>query len=471
PAISPQTATLLQDLVKYYERLANVQPNNDENPSSWIATLRARQQVGMLHHRLGGFREAIDAFEQTIDRLDSNPRFRHHVHPLLAVELHNRKGQAHRLLGEREAAESCHETAFQLLATISAMGSSGERVGQSRFAYAKARTIYLLHARARPGHGPESLPPLEALQPSRNRPPHPWDDFFYSWTREFPPGDTAMTPDRARPRFVPNAQAMDQLQQGVAILDAVEPNESELPYLLLKAALLREVAADMLNPASEVQANAATAAIDLLVELRERYPKDVRVAAALVRTLADMNAFLPMDPERLFLGIERLESAQRFGVELLSNQVGVRSHELELIHVRFKHSALCQQLAESGPLHWRHEFDQQAATSLRQAIASILIIRRHEPEAPGYMMWQALFQTRLAEVLGRIGQNERAEAKLELAANRWNAAEQRFPDSEIAKAGQRLVTLARENLRREPPRPDDRRGPDPRKAPNGPRGR
>ncbi|MFQ3649339.1 MAG: serine/threonine-protein kinase [Gemmataceae bacterium] len=123
PAIvSREAAAVLTDMIRFYERFAQTNGDNDRLTRDIITALR---RVGTLQLRLGRYPEAEQAFAKALQMLDTRPEDQAEQ-----VQVRNDLGVVYRASGRPLDAQAAHQQALQALAA----GDSLER----------ARTLHLL---------------------------------------------------------------------------------------------------------------------------------------------------------------------------------------------------------------------------------------------------------------------------------------------------------------------------------------
>ncbi|MEM9588274.1 MAG: protein kinase [Planctomycetota bacterium] len=447
PAVSRQTADLLQDLVVYYDRIAQLQAERSatdvSGPASESSTI-AHQHIGQLHQRLGNYESAEQAFQRALE-LNRNSW---QEDPAVATEqnasrviqeaaLLNRIGLAQRLQGMPSQSESTHARALESLQSVSA-GVDARPVTR----YAVARTHFLLALRIRPGFGPESMPDALALSPSRpphKGPPHPYPPKREGRSPRRPPDHSPRSKHGRSQHKLPKGlseQGKAHLEEAIGLLETLAKEYPDrIVYRVQLAAAYREQTQDTLIGNGDQGRDVDDRAVAILQDLLEKHPQHNVVRWELIRTLAYMNVFVPLDKEELTIGLKRLSQAVELAESMVAEFPWVTAYELELAHLYFKQGRLLRQKAEQSRGPDRFDADHRCATSHRQAVLEMSRLLRQQPTAIGYRCWLALFRFRLAEVLWQVGEESESIRVLEQSTLDWQAAEQALPDDELIQRG------------------------------------
>jgi len=164
PALSPDTAALLENMLDFYDRLAG-QSGDDERVRRKAA--QASRRMGDIRRHLGQFDEAVDAYGRAIDNYAELYEASGDAKLALATaRIHNELGLAYPRMGQPEEAGHSHQQAIKILESVLPEDSVPE------FRYELARSYYFL-ARA---HHWDLVPPAHAASPGLAQGPREWDD-------------------------------------------------------------------------------------------------------------------------------------------------------------------------------------------------------------------------------------------------------------------------------------------------------
>ena len=158
PAISLETAEMLEGLLPYFDALA-ARGNSKSDLSE--ATLKARYSIGEIHFQLGDYQRSIDAMQLALTESVENGTST----AIWEAQIRNRIGYAWRMLGDTERAVQQHQLALERLTQDTKRGTAEQ--------FELARTHYLIAKRVVPGMRPGSMPPHVALNlgPGPSSPP------------------------------------------------------------------------------------------------------------------------------------------------------------------------------------------------------------------------------------------------------------------------------------------------------------
>jgi len=167
PAISLETAELLEDLLPFYDEIDRLSfTDGGGTPQLQQSTAGAQSAVAELHFNLGHYQRAIETFEgmlqkQTAGDLDSIEG------RVQVVTLGNRLGFAFRMLGEDATAEQEHRRALQMLTQVAKEVDPADATKSRSIRFEVARTHYLLAMYVLPGMGPTAMPTIDVLRSTR----------------------------------------------------------------------------------------------------------------------------------------------------------------------------------------------------------------------------------------------------------------------------------------------------------------
>jgi serine/threonine protein kinase/tetratricopeptide (TPR) repeat protein len=361
PILSKEAPALLEEMLPFYDRLAQ-QTGND-------ATLRARtaeanRRVGAIRQRLGQFDDAAKAYQRAIalyrELSAGSP-----TNPNLKLEMAQIENELGRLFtSRRQVAEArqAHLAALALLAADAALPSAPAAV---RFEL--ARTCYFLGTQERP------LPAADPRQADR-------------------PAQTS-------------GEHRDRLEKAVALLRSLPTAPTANPeyqHLLALCYLEGSAVADARGPEGR---GGAEHAIEILAGLVAAFPGVPDYAYDLSEAYARIHIPRPPIPR----GTERLID-ERFGksLALLDKLVLQHPDVPEFLTAKARvHDKL-------GAFHRQMEQWPEAERNFRQAIAIQASLVKQFPDAPYHSLWLATFRIALADALLR--RNQPGEARTELEA-------------------------------------------------------
>ena len=385
PMLSAEAAALLENLLSYYEALAE---QDSSNPDLMLKAAQAQAIIGDIHQRLGHYDNSLSAYAAAIDKYRDLPDSE--VRQVTMAALHNQSGQVLRLDGDEETGIAQHKLALELLDDIgvSAKGfarsiSEGPISEDAKFEL--ARTYYLLGRRIRPGMGPESMPPESAFAP---------DDA----------SDSLAVSD-------PESDQVQALEEAVRLLErsANQPNASARLRQLL-ARCLREYVPDSLTQRSDRDRRIEARAVQLFETLMQQHPNDADYQHDLVETLAEFTVFGNSLNERVFDDAQaRLQRAVALGDALVNKRPDVAAHLLVVAHAHFKLARVLtrQSRASRGPEN--RELLTAASDHLTSAIDLLSELTYRFPQANGFAVWMAYFYTEAADIALQLFQPEEAQ--------------------------------------------------------------
>ncbi len=359
PIVSKETAGLLEEMLPFYDRLAQQTGNRDELR---FRTAEANRRVGAIRQRLGRTKEAVQAYGRAIGLFQElNSRFPTNSDCMLKLaQIHNELGRM--FTGQRQftAARRSHQSALMLL-----QAKATESSAPPALKFELARTYFFLGLRERP------LP------------------------TESPPERGGRMPESNEQR--------DNLAKAVALFRALSttpPANPEYQHLLALCYLEGARADD----GHRGERSGDERAIALLEDLVKTYPGVADYACDLSEAYSKMHIPHPPIPPEMEREIEdRLNKA----LALLEQLVA-------------KHPDAPEFLAFEGRVHHKlGSFFQQAdrwpdaERSFRKAVTCQSRMVEQFPDAPYYGLWMATYRVALADALIRLERPGEARTELE----------------------------------------------------------
>jgi tetratricopeptide (TPR) repeat protein len=463
PAVSPQIAAALEDLLPYYARLA------DESGQSVLVRRQAASalhRIGLIHARLGRFVEASDAWrraEQLIDELIAQSDDPHSAVELILLsgEIACDRGDAEGLLDHYTEAHAAYRQALSRLDGVAADRATFE----TRRETARAHLALGTHVRGGlprhkppgdgppgggppgggpaglgpPGHGPRGPGPSRD-GPFGDRPPPPGD-------RPPPPFGFGPPPGGPGPHGPPppgelhREDAPDRLEHLATALALLEQLAKERPddaeVRLLTARCRREQAKEHGIGRREWESAEYQSAVTLLRGLIDEFPNVPDFAYELCETLVDFHVLdLPADDRTA--GIAQLQEAAALSEKLLTDHPQTTAYVISNIHIYNRLGALLR-FADRGA---------EAETALRRAYERQSRVVAQFPDLAIHAVWQARIAGNLSKLL--IERKKRDEA-LTLVRATWETIEPILSKSDDPGSAQALNELSR--ILRSPPGP------------------
>jgi len=400
PLLSPETAGLLQHLLRYYDQLV---AGAADDPGLARRAADARRRVGDIHQRLGDHAPAVAAYRDAIERHQAieSDEFCGHVE---IARIHNELGRCYAMLGQVDDSRESYTTALMILERSHSTDSSNERI-----VFQLARSHYLLGRVLRPGQSP-TLPPT-----SNAGPPH-------HGMHEH--GQPRRPPE---PDFVRIAKAAELL------LSKYPDSRSAPPaYRQLLAACYREAARDGLGPGADRDRRLMDEALDLLRSLVKEFPEATDYRFDLMQSLSKVNALgMPGDLPRLSEALKSLEEAQEHAEQLMHGRPDVAEYSMAAVHVSFKLGTIQQKIAHAPGPRDRRALLAEAERSYRKAIRlQKSLIQRH-PDSVGFHCWLARFLLSLSAVVREQGEPEKSESLLADAEKHINRTAKTAPAESV----------------------------------------
>ena len=426
PALSNETAHLLEDLVHYFDSFA---ARTQANPELQQSSLNARISIGDIHLQLGQYDEATGSFRSSLANLDmaaANAK-------VDAASLHNRIGFAHRMLGKTQLAEESFHRAVLLLEEHLAEESPLPDPARGRFEL--ARSFYLLGMQLGPGMRPDSMPPPMALwgdAPGPGLGPGRRFDRSPPHLRAFGHEQRSLRPTAKRREYL--LRSMEILRQ---LISADEPN---LGYQISLAACLKQLAGDSLTKRSDQEDGFEKEAIEILRALSRSHPEDEEVLLELARVLSGFTVYEPMNHDDHLIAVERFREAVKYCDLLATSHPNVPRYNNALTHSLFRLGVLLERMSRHGPPRRpvgpsQKDWEAEASDAYQQAAMRHAVLLRQHPEAEGYLAWDAVFLLRHGELLSKLGSHEQAEVAVTKSAETFKSLCNSDPKESIVWEG------------------------------------
>lgn len=496
PAISLETAEMLEDLLPFYDKIDRLSFSDGAGtPQLQKSTAGAQSAVAELHFNLGHYQRAIDTFEGMLGNQSesdhgssdqgsgdgSSSNQRSGDQQLQVAKLRNRLGFAFRMLGEDETAMLEHQLALELLKQVAneaeaEAGDEDSNAASSRsrsIRFEISRTHYLLALQVLPGMGPTAMPTFDVLRSTR------FNDRA-GLPRGFEPGGRQTRggpfhPDEAfRPRgpLGPRGPRPKPNGPGGPLLDQ-NPNRLPPPRRGDGRGGARRSSGEKLAHAENLEM-----AISILRELIEEDSTNLSYALSLARSLRQQDhdaRFRPregvdgstresiellrelkkMHPDNqtvLFELSEALADNQLISVgdpdfdesvAQLSEAADTFTHLCEvhpnvpkyinaMAHTHFKLAMLMEREAQDAPQHVIRELKSQAKEALRRSVDGYAVQVQMHPDAVGYRAWYALFLYHDGKNALSSGLYEQSVASLNKSVEQWSQVIESNPDERIS---------------------------------------
>jgi len=391
PVLSKESASLLEQMLEFYDRLAE-QGGDDARFGERVA--EANRRVADIHQRLGHCEEARTAYFRAIEQYTELKNQAHgetEYHTEIA-RIQNELGNVHRQLGDPEQAHAAFSQALSLLES-SMPGSASPRAR-----YELARTYFFLGRR--PPDAADSGPPHHHGGPP---PPGPGRAGHRPGPgREgHPPGRRErgawMHPPRHGPKPPPGdrPERKNQLDKAVSILEELVgefPNVPDYPHLL--ACCYREMPPARPGRGRRLDSQSLDKAIEILERLASQFPEVADYRFDLSESYAMPNVHGPMrDRQTEDTATTRLLKALAMSEELVAEHPHVPDYAACQVRI---HLRIARLLRRSGK-------DADAEASFRRALdlQSSLVLRY--PQASQYRILNAIVHESLASLLRERG--------------------------------------------------------------------
>jgi len=402
--VSKDSASLLEQLLVYYDRLAE-QGGNDAKLRGKKA--HANRRVGDIQARLGQLEPARKAYEQAAALFKE-------LHQELPVDrqwsaelarVQNALGQVFARQQRFRDAQTAYQAA---ISTLDAALAAGEQPGLLR--YELAQSYYLL-AKTQPRLGP-----LGGKEPgSKGLPKGPAPNGPRKGPKGKPPGQGDPGPDGPPlppgPFMKPRPDSPKYLQKAVQLLEALLANQPNVPaYRHLLALCYRDMSAGPRFGGWEKNPVSRDKAVKLLRQLVKEHPDVPDYRHELIETLALVDV-PPWQVARANVNQERFEEALQMSRELVGQHPNIPDYRMSQNRI---HMTLGRVQSRTGEL-------EKAESHFRQALEQQQSIMRMDPDSVFHHVLQADLEGMLAEVLWKQKKAEAAVKVLQPSLERLEA--------------------------------------------------
>ncbi|NQT85566.1 protein kinase [bacterium] len=399
PTLSREAATMLEDMLPFYDRLAGQSADGD---ALRRRAAEANRRVGDIRHRLGQYEEAVAAYRRAVGMYEALAEQAPHDLAIMieTAAIHNELGRAYHSSRLSDEAKTSHGAALAILRPLAATSAPDAGVRCEL-----ARTLYLLGVRERPPptaglRGPERRGP-----PPHEKPRRPRDGKL----RRRPAGPPGSRKAGAAPKVDAASEGVKgHLDEAIALLRelvAEKPTDPRYPHLLALCHLER-------GSHSTAGEDSVARGTEILERLVDEHPG-----------VADYR----YDLSEAYVGVRwRRPSAspdEQSRVEVRLRKALVISVALVAEHPHLPHYRASQAVIqhELGAVLHHGKRNREAEHCFRKAVSLQAEVTQQLGATPSARLWQAAFQNSLADLLGRQRNHEEARELLESSVRMLNA--------------------------------------------------
>lgn len=387
PVLSKEAAALLEELLPFYDRLAQ-QTGNEAGLRE--RTAEANRRVAAIRQRLGQFDQAAKAYQQAIsifEELDARSPSATAFH-LEIAGIQNELGRMYQSQRQFSEARQCHQAALQILESVSKNSSPSMEAR-----YELARTYYLLGTRERP---------LPDSNPRRSRPTELQRGGQGPGLEPQPAQDAPPT----NPADPLRDEQRGFLVKAVALLEELTQQQPAEPQCQHLMALCYLEGAPVRQPRGSGPQGGDERAIEILEGLVKARPDVPDYAYDLSQAYARMHVPRPPIPPE-----DQQKAEERFhrAAAILDKLVSQRPNIPEYL------TAQAQIYHKLGDFLRQTDRFTEAEQSLRKAISVQSALVEQSPNTPYYKIWLGTFQIALGDVLTRSSHPQEARSILEEA--------------------------------------------------------
>ena len=462
PAISLETAVMLEDLLPFYDEIHRLSfAESGMTPELQQSTAGAHGAVAEIHFNLGHYQRAIETY-QVILKTDPEVGSKAWQPPWQAAKLRNRLGFAYRMLGDDQSAVYEHQLALELLGKVQEVADTDGAPDARTLRFEIARTHYMLALYVLPGMGPSAMPTPDLLKfgarpgnrdafsigsqprgPRHPNGPPPRPNGPPPRSNDPPPrsndqGKRSMAakglpPRGGRPRTDRrNGAHREDLQKAITILrELCQEAPQNLSYALSLAQSLRQQEHHDSVRSRTLAAAETRESVELLRKLKEQHPDNEAVLFEFSEALADQQIFAA-GTGKVVDRITQLTEASEVFTHLCELHPNVPKYINAMVHTHFKLGTLLERESHSVSDQQRRELKRRASDSLRRAVDGYAAQVQMHPDATGYRAWYALFLYKYGMNALTSGLYEQSVHFLEESVTQWNLLIDSNPDERIS---------------------------------------
>ena len=382
PVLSKETASLLENMLVFYDRLAKHGGDDDQLRRRVAA---ANRHIGDIHQRLGDFQEASAAYSQALDTYQElfteAPDDQEFTLEIVGIH-HEVATTAWAAGAPDEGRESCLK-ALAILRSV-----PNELSLSPRYRYALARTYFLLGRDAAPAgprppgvlpQGPRLLPQGEGL----------------AIREQQRKGTLALREPRSH-----QVDRITSLEKSVEVLEELVAEFPSVPaYKHLLARCYREIPPSQPPGIREWGLDGRERATEILQQLVEDFPGVPEYRHDLSETYAMVDLHgSPLTREGLSMAEEHLRAALGISEGLVAERPNIPDYVVSLVHIHHKLADVLRRSRQPDAAEVEH----------RKALALQSSLARRFPEVAPYRIWLATIQGSLARLLRDRGSLEEA---------------------------------------------------------------
>jgi serine/threonine protein kinase len=411
PMLSKEVASLLERMLTYYDRLAEIDANDDVIGRK---VAEANRRVGDIRRRLGDFEQAQAAYRRAIEKyrhLAQESPFDASLDGEIAG-ICNDLGSLHWTARWEEEGYPLHRKALDVL---TATDRAAE--GALPLRYELARTYFFLGRGGPPdaSYGRER-PDTRDRRPSSSPAPKP---------REGAPAERDRTGKPDTPPPLRTRDNENYLQLAIRLLETLVSEQPTVPeYQHLLACCYRD-----LPPRRDTDAQASSGpqdkAIEILAKLAGDHPEVPDYRYDLSKAYAKIDPHDPHFSEGQFSNAEnRLRQATVILRQLVAEHPNAPDYTASEAQALYTLSEV---------LHRMHRSDD-AEKTITQALELQTSLAAQYPDAVPYQVWKAILQDSLARRMADRGDADRARAILETSIADLRHLLQRHPQATYIQA-------------------------------------
>ena len=377
PVLSGQTAAVLDDLIEFYDRLAEQGGSREDLSQS---SIRATERMGDIHRQLGRLDDAMRHYESAIATIDaiSEPG-NDDAYTIEKARLYNQLGRISYILDDGPALTKAHRTAIKILDDANSQSDQG----QEPLTYELARAEYYL-GRAKPESAAGvSSHHLHGRPPDRRQP--------------LPEGGQA--PGVPGEGIAARRERIKHLERSIEILSTRTGESDPNPaWQFLKACCLRELALADSGSGADHAIEQSKLSESLLKDLVERFPSNPAFKFELVETLRTQCILMAMPSVDVDAAGEILERALALADTLVREHPNVPAYGLSRMHVLQSYGHILTRGGRRDQSDTRPDTLTEARSWLVKAQQQMDQLVSHWPFQPSYRLWAIVVDASIAQV-------------------------------------------------------------------------
>lgn len=414
PMLSDEMVAVLDNLLEFYDQLAEQGGDNHELMTSSVSALA---RVADIYRQLGQPSKALAHYTTAIKTLDQLKKHQQEdsFPSLQQARIYNEIGRLHYVDDRQKEAIDNHREALNLLDAVDAPPAET----RSQWLYETARAHYFLGRKKNLEASEVAMINLRGRGPGVGRPDGPrgggpdgprggrpdgprggGPDWIPSWLRPTRPGGD-------------NNRRREHLHDAIETLQRLAADDQKRPeQQFLLACCYRELSGPNEQLEPENSDGSIGHSIELLTDLVNRFENNPLYRYELTQTLRLHEKKSPRTIADMNRTLDSLESALRHADYLTTHHPNVPQYAMARMHVLHRQGHVLTDRARDVRKKYGNDLLSQAVVSLEKALAQTEILIERWPDQLSHKLWSIVVSGSLGKTLLDLDQNEKAASVL-----------------------------------------------------------